>query len=133
RAGAGGVGPGDRPDVRGGPLIRDEHRRKVVGYVERGVAEGARLLVDGRSELERPGFFLGPTVLDGVTPEMAVGREEIFGPVLSVEHVGSLEEAIAQANRVALGNMAVIFTSSGRSARAFPGRGEGRRAGIQGP
>jgi len=127
------VGPGDQPDVQVGPLIRDEHRRKVVGYVERGVAEGARLLVDGRSELQRPGFFLGPTVLDGVTPEMAVGREEIFGPVLSVEHVGSLEEAIAQANRMALGNMAVIFTSSGRSAREFRERVEAGMCGINVP
>ena len=127
------VGPGDQPDVQVGPLIRDEHRRKVVGYVERGVAEGARLLVDGRSELHRPGFFLGPTVLDGVSPDMAVGREEIFGPVLSVEHVGSLEEAIAQANRMALGNMAVIFTSSGRSAREFRERVEAGMCGINVP
>src|SRR5262252_7091965 len=127
------VGPGDEPDVQVGPLIRDEHRRKVVGYVERGVAEGARLLVDGRSELERPGFFLGPTVLDGVSPDMAVGREEIFGPVLTVEHVGSLEEAIAQANRMALGNMAVIFTSSGRSAREFRERVEAGMCGINVP
>jgi malonate-semialdehyde dehydrogenase (acetylating) / methylmalonate-semialdehyde dehydrogenase len=127
------VGPGDQPDVQVGPLIRDEHRRKVVGYVERGVAEGARLLVDGRSQLERPGFFLGPTVLDGVSADMAVGREEIFGPVLSVEHVGSLEEAIAQANRMALGNMAVIFTSSGRSAREFRERVEAGMCGINVP
>ena len=127
------VGPGDQPGVQVGPLIRDEHRRRVVGYVERGIAEGASLLVDGRSELDRPGFFLGPTVLDRVSPEMAVGREEIFGPVLSVEHVGSLEEAIGQANRMALGNMAVIFTSSGRSAREFRERVEAGMCGINVP
>jgi malonate-semialdehyde dehydrogenase (acetylating) / methylmalonate-semialdehyde dehydrogenase len=127
------VGPGDEPGVQVGPLIRDDHRRKVVDYVERGVAEGASLLVDGRSQLDRPGFFLGPTVLDGVSAEMAVGREEIFGPVLSVEHVSSLEEAIAQANRMTLGNMAVIFTSSGRSAREFRERVEAGMCGINVP
>jgi malonate-semialdehyde dehydrogenase (acetylating)/methylmalonate-semialdehyde dehydrogenase len=127
------VGPGDEPGVQVGPLIRDDHRRKVVDYVERGIAEGASLLVDGRYQLDRPGFFLGPTVLDGVSAEMAVGREEIFGPVLSVEHVSSLEEAIAQANRMTLGNMAVIFTSSGRSAREFRERVEAGMCGINVP
>ena len=127
------VGPGDQPGVEVGPLIREEHRRRVVGYVERGVAEGARLLVDGRRELERPGFFLGPTVLDRVSPAMAVGRDEIFGPVLSVSHVASLDEAIAQANATGLGNMAVIFTSSGRSAREFRERVEAGMCGVNVP
>src|SRR5438309_7772496 len=80
------VGPGDQPGVQVGPLIRDEHRNKVVGAIERGVQEGAQLLVDGRSQVERPGFFLGPTVLDHVLPEMTVGHDEIFGPVLSLSH-----------------------------------------------
>ena len=124
------VGPGDQPGVQVGPLIRDEHRRRVVDHVERGVADGARLLVDGRRELERPGFFLGPTVLDGVSPDMAAGRDEIFGPVLSVSHVATLDEAIAQANAMALGNMAVIFTSSGRSAREFRERVEAGMCGV---
>jgi malonate-semialdehyde dehydrogenase (acetylating) / methylmalonate-semialdehyde dehydrogenase len=127
------VGPGDQPGVQVGPLIRDEHRRKVVGYVERGESEGAAVLVDGRRELERPGFFLGPTVLDRVLPEMAVGRDEIFGPVLSVSHVDSLEDAIAQANRMALGNMAVIFTQSGRAAREFRERVDVGMCGINVP
>jgi malonate-semialdehyde dehydrogenase (acetylating)/methylmalonate-semialdehyde dehydrogenase len=124
------VGPGDQPGVQVGPLIRDDHRKKVAGYVERGVSEGARLLVDGRGEMERPGFFFGPTVLDGVSDRMAVGREEIFGPVLSVAHAASLEEAIEQANRMALGNMAVIFTSSGRAAREFRERVEAGMVGV---
>jgi malonate-semialdehyde dehydrogenase (acetylating)/methylmalonate-semialdehyde dehydrogenase len=127
------VGPGDQPGVQVGPLIRDEHRRKVLGYVERGETEGASLLVDGRRELDRPGFFLGPTVLDRVSPEMAVGRDEIFGPVLSVSHVGTLEEAIGQANRMALGNMAVIFTQSGRAAREFRERVDVGMCGINVP
>src|SRR2546427_7627694 len=124
------VGPGDQPGVQVGPLIRDEHRTKVVDAIERGVEEGARLLVDGRAETERPGFFLGPTVLDQVLPDMAVGHDEIFGPVLSLSHVETLEEAIAQANRMALGNMAVIFTRSGRAAREFRERVEAGVGGI---
>jgi malonate-semialdehyde dehydrogenase (acetylating)/methylmalonate-semialdehyde dehydrogenase len=127
------VGPGDQPGVQVGPLIRDEHRRRVLDHVERGVAEGARLLVDGRPEMARPGFFLGPTVLDGVSPGMAVGRDEVFGPVLSVSHVADLEEAIALANASALGNMAVVFTRSGRSAREFRERVEAGMCGVNVP
>ncbi len=123
------VGPGDQPGVQVGPLIRDEHRTKVVGYVERGLQEGARLLTDGRRYLARPGFFLGPTILDQVSDRMVVGREEIFGPVLSISRAESLEGAIAQANRMAFGNMAVIFTQSGRAAREFR---EGVEAGMVG-
>src|SRR5438094_565678 len=70
------VGPGDEQGVQVGPLIRAEHRDRVAGYVDRGVAEGARLLVDGRAEMSRPGFFLGPTVLDHVTGDMSAGRVE---------------------------------------------------------
>src|SRR2546426_11576808 len=83
------VGPGDQAGVQVGPLIRADHRDRVAGYVDRGVAEGASLLVDGRGQMSRPGFFLGPTILDHVTPDMAVGREEIFGPVLSVARAHS--------------------------------------------
>ncbi len=116
------VGPGTQAGVQLGPLIRDEHRRRVVGYVERGIAEGARLVADGRSYLDRPGFFLGPTILDNVSEAMVVGREEIFGPVLSMSRAATLDEAIAQVNRLAFGNMAVVFTGSGRAARAFRDR-----------
>jgi len=127
------VGPGDEPGVQVGPLIREEHRDRVAGYVDRGLADGARLLVDGRKEMKRPGFFLGPTILDHVTEEMAVGREEIFGPVLSVARAATLDDAIAQANRMALGNMATIFTQSGRSAHEFRERVEAGMTGINVP
>src|SRR5207237_461261 len=113
------VGPGDQPGVQVGPLIRAEHRDRVASYVEKGTAEGAQLVVDGRGEMSRQGFFLGPTILDRVTPQMAVGREEIFGPVLSVARAATLEDAIAQANASSLGNMATIFTQSGRAGREF--------------
>ena len=127
------VGPGDEQGVQVGPLIRAEHRDRVAGYVERGVAEGARLLVDGRAEMSRPGFFLGPTVLDHVTGDMSVGREEIFGPVLSVSRAATLDEAIEQANSMALGNMATIFTQSGRAAREFRERVDAGMTGINVP
>ena len=124
------VGPGDRPGVEIGPLIRDEHRQKVVEFIERGVHEGARVVADGRGYLGEPGFFLGPTVLDGVSKDMAVGRQEIFGPVLSVSRVASLDEAIAQANSMSLGNMAAIFTASGAAAREFRERVEAGMIGV---
>src|SRR5579872_2931526 len=127
------VGPGDEPGVQVGPLIRADHRDRVAGYVERGVADGARLLVDGRKEMKRAGFFLGPTILDHVTEEMAVGRDEIFGPVLSVARAATLDEAIAQANRMALGNMATIFTQSGHAAHEFREKVEAGMTGINVP
>jgi malonate-semialdehyde dehydrogenase (acetylating) / methylmalonate-semialdehyde dehydrogenase len=127
------VGPGDQQGVQVGPLIRAEHRDKVAAYVERGVAEGADVVVDGRGEMSRRGFFLGPTILDHVTPAMALGREEIFGPVLSVSRAGTLEEAISQANASSLGNMATIFTRSGRAGREFRERVEAGMTGINVP
>src|SRR6202162_2075960 len=127
------VGPGDQPGVQVGPLIRADHRDRVAVYVDRGVAEGAKLVVDGRREMSRPGFFLGPTILDQVPPDVAVGHEEIFGPVLSFARAATLDEAIAQANRMALGNMATIFTTSGRAAREFRERVEAGMIGINVP
>jgi len=124
------VGPGDQAGVQVGPLIRADHRDRVAGWVEKGVAE---LLVDGRGQMSRPGFFLGPTILDNVTSAMAVGREEIFGPVLSIARAATLDEAIAQANRMSLGNMATIFTQSGKSAREFRERVEAGMTGINVP
>jgi malonate-semialdehyde dehydrogenase (acetylating)/methylmalonate-semialdehyde dehydrogenase len=127
------VGPGDQPGVDVGPLIRAEHRDRVAGYVEQGLAEGASLLVDGRTYMQRQGFFLGPTILNEVHPTMTVGREELFGPVLSVSQAQTLEEAIAQANSMALGNMAVIFTRDGRAARTFRDGVEAGMVGVNVP
>jgi malonate-semialdehyde dehydrogenase (acetylating) / methylmalonate-semialdehyde dehydrogenase len=127
------VGPGDQAGVQVGPLIRAEHRDRVAAYVDRGVAEGAELVVDGRGVMSRPGFFLGPTILDRVTAEMALGHEEVFGPVLSFARAATLDEAIAQANMMALGNMATIFTQSGRAAREFRERVEAGMIGINVP
>jgi malonate-semialdehyde dehydrogenase (acetylating) / methylmalonate-semialdehyde dehydrogenase len=116
------VGPGTQAGVEMGPLVTAAHRERVRGLVTAGVAEGARPVVDGR-ELRVPGgergFFLGPTLLDHVTPEMTVYREEIFGPVLVVLRVGTLDEALALVNRNPYGNGTAVFTGSGSSARRF--------------
>jgi len=133
RAGRLRVGPGDQPDVDVGPLIREGHRERVVAYVDRGEAEGADVLLDGRARISGPGYFLGPTILDNVSDRMAVGREEIFGPVLSLSRAATLDQAIEQANRSALGNMAVIFTASGRAGREFRERVQAGMVGINVP
>jgi malonate-semialdehyde dehydrogenase (acetylating) / methylmalonate-semialdehyde dehydrogenase len=114
-------GPGDQPGVDFGPLVADDHRQRVVGHIERAAAQGVRVVMDGRAGdyLKRPGFFLGPTILDAVTPAMAAGRDEIFGPVLSVAHVSGVDQAVELVNRLPLGNMAAVFTASGRAARQF--------------
>lgn len=127
------VGPGMDSGVNVGPLIRAEHRDRVASYIGRGVAEGAQVIVDGRAQMDRPGFFLGPTILDRVSTGMAVARDEIFGPVLAISRTASLDDAINQANKSSLGNMAVIFTSSGRSAREFRDRVEAGMCGVNVP
>ena len=116
------VGDGMEPGVAMGPVISAPHRERVLGYIEKGVREGAQLLVDGRHSpvpgRER-GFFLGPTIFDDVNPAMTIGREEIFGPVASISPVKSLEEAIAVMHAHPNANATSIFTSSGKAAREF--------------
>jgi malonate-semialdehyde dehydrogenase (acetylating) / methylmalonate-semialdehyde dehydrogenase len=120
------VGPTDRdPQPQMGPLITGQHRDHVTRLIELGVKEGAKVASDGRGiqVAEAPnGFFLGPTVLDEVQPDMAVAREEIFGPVLNVMRFADLDSAIDQANRLPYGNGAAIFTRSGKAAREFKHR-----------
>ncbi len=113
-----------------GPVIREDARRRVLGYIDQGLAEGAKLLVDGRRRAPQGGFFVGPTILDGVRPESSLAREEIFGPVLSVVHAGTVEEAVALANRSRYGNAASIFTRSGRDAWYFRRHVEAGMVGV---
>ena len=116
------VGDGAMPGVTMGPVISAAHRDKVIGYIEKGLSEGAQLLVDGRKTRveDRPnGYFVGPTVFDNVSAKMAIGREEIFGPVASICPVTTLDEAIALMRAHPNANATSIFTSSGRSAREF--------------
>src|SRR5215218_3600760 len=111
------VGPGYREDSELTPLIRDSHRRKVREYVDLGEEEGAEVVLDGREPPLEEGFFFGPTILDKVTGEMRVGREEIFGPVLSVVRASSLDEAIEFTNASPFGNACSIFTENGAAVR----------------
>jgi len=116
------VGDGTQPGVGMGPVISAAHRERVIGYIARGVSEGARLLVDGRETkvADRPnGYFVGPTVFDEVSPRMAIGHEEIFGPVASICPVTPLADAIAVMQSHPNANATSIFTSSGKAAREF--------------
>jgi len=113
------VGPGNQDGVDMGPLVSRVHRDKVASFVDQGVKEGAQLVLDGRAETKREGFFLGATLFDKVTPQMEIYKHEIFGPVLSVLRVGTLEEAIAMVNANPFANGAAIFTESGGAARRF--------------
>ena len=104
------------------PLISAEQRDRVAGWIDRGVKEGARLILDGRGirVAARPnGNFMGATIFDGVQPEMAIAREEIFGPVVAVLRAADLNEAIEICNRSRYGNSASIFTTDGAAARVF--------------
>jgi len=116
------VGDGAQPGVTMGPVISAAHKERVVGDINKGVAEGAKLLVDGRETrvADRPhGYFVGPTVFDEVSTRMAIGHEEIFGPVASICPVKTLDEAIALMKSHPNANATSIFTSSGKAAREF--------------
>ena len=114
------VGAGDEPDAEMGPLITGEHCARVAGYVERAQEAGAVAVVDGsQADVPKNGFFYGPTLLDGVTPEMECYRDEIFGPVLVVVRVETFREAIDLINSNPFGNGTAIFTRDGGAARQF--------------
>jgi malonate-semialdehyde dehydrogenase (acetylating)/methylmalonate-semialdehyde dehydrogenase len=116
------VGYGLEPGVQMGPVISHDSKMRIEGLIARGASHGARLLVDGRGitvpSYER-GYFIAPTILEGLPPESDVATTEIFGPVLSLVDAAHLEEAIELMNRNPYGNMASIFTSSGAAARKF--------------
>jgi malonate-semialdehyde dehydrogenase (acetylating)/methylmalonate-semialdehyde dehydrogenase len=113
------IGPGAAPGMDMGPLVTAEHRDKVAGFIEKGISEGAKLVVDGRNPPHKEGFFLGTTLFDRVTPQMEVYKNEIFGPVLVVLRADTLEEAIALVNSNPYANGTAIFTESGGAARRF--------------
>ncbi len=113
---------GVESDADMGPLVTGQHKAKVEGYITKGVEEGAKLLVDGRG-FKVPGaengFFVGATLFDGVTPEMTIYKEEIFGPVLGIVRVPDFASAVALINAHEFGNGVSCFTSDGGIARAF--------------
>ncbi len=122
RARAVKVGSGRDPESEMGPVITPESRSRIVELIGTGEKQGARITVDGR-DLVVPGaeggFFVGPTVIDEVTTAMDVYTQEIFGPVLSVLRVDTVDDAIALVNANPYGNGTAIFTSSGEAARRF--------------
>jgi malonate-semialdehyde dehydrogenase (acetylating) / methylmalonate-semialdehyde dehydrogenase len=130
------VSAGTDRDAEMGPLVTGEHRDKVSGYVDIGVAEGAKLIVDGRG-LKVPGheqgFYLGGCLFDQVSPQMRIYREEIFGPVLCVMRVPDLDSAIALVNSHEYGNGTAIFTRDGDSARRYTQRIEAGMVGVNVP
>jgi malonate-semialdehyde dehydrogenase (acetylating)/methylmalonate-semialdehyde dehydrogenase len=116
------VGPGTEADVDMGPLVTKPHFDKVKAYVDQGVAEGASLIVDGRGvnvSGHAQGYFLGPCLFDNVKPGMVIYQEEIFGPVLGVVRVKTLQEAMDLIDAHEYGNGTCIFTRDGEAARYF--------------
>lgn len=129
------IGYGLDESVQMGPVRDKAKKEKIMGYIESGIQEGARLRLDGRKGFKIQGnypdtCFLGSTIFEDVTPDMKIGKEEIFGPVMSVMRAKSLDEAIEICNANPYGNGNAIFTSSGKSAREFQYRATSGNVGI---
>ena len=130
------VGPGLDPESEMGPLITRAHRDKVASYLDSGSAQGARIVADGRDHplyKDSPGFFLAPSLLDDVTPEMDAYKDEIFGPVRSVTRVETYDRAVDLVNRNPYGNGVALFTRDGGAARQFTFEVEAGMVGINVP
>jgi malonate-semialdehyde dehydrogenase (acetylating)/methylmalonate-semialdehyde dehydrogenase len=116
-----------------GPLISGEAKERIVGYVDEAVSAGARLLLDGRQASvpgREGGFWLGPTILDQVAPEMRIAQEEVFGPVLAIIRTADLDQALAVENASPYGNAAAVFTASGNLARYVCDRASAGMVGV---
>jgi malonate-semialdehyde dehydrogenase (acetylating) / methylmalonate-semialdehyde dehydrogenase len=116
-----------------GPLVTGAHRDRVASYVDAGAQAGAKVVVDGRDQADRPGFWLGPTLFDHVTPEMTIYTDEIFGPVLCVARADTYDDALALVNGTAYGNGTAIFTNDGGAARRFQHEVEVGMVGVNVP
>jgi malonate-semialdehyde dehydrogenase (acetylating)/methylmalonate-semialdehyde dehydrogenase len=127
------VGDGADPGSEMGPLITAEHRDRVASYVEAAPRHGATVVVDGRDQAPQDGFFLNPSLLDGVTPGTPAYDDEIFGPVLGVARVSTYEEALKLVNENPYGNGTAIFTRDGGAARRFQHEVEAGMVGINVP
>jgi malonate-semialdehyde dehydrogenase (acetylating)/methylmalonate-semialdehyde dehydrogenase len=127
------IGPGDQDGVDMGPLVTAQHRDKVAGFIQSGISEKASLVVDGSKPPVKEGFFLGATLFDHVRPDMEIYKSEIFGPVLVVVRVDTLEEAIELINRNPYANGTAIFTESGGAARRFENEVQVGMVGINVP
>jgi malonate-semialdehyde dehydrogenase (acetylating) / methylmalonate-semialdehyde dehydrogenase len=124
------VGPADRASTAVGPVIRADHRTRVLKWIQEGEAGGAEIAARGTAPTSADGFYVAPVLFDRVRPEMAIAQEEIFGPVLAVVRVPSLDAALEVANRSRFGNAATIFTKDGKAAREFVHRIEAGMIGV---
>ncbi len=129
------VGPGSDDGAQMGPLVTREHRDKVASYLDKGREQGATVIVDGREHdsYQSAGFFLGPSLIDDVTPDMDSYCNEIFGPVLEVVRVPTYDEAVRLVNENPYGNGTAIFTRDGGAARQFQFEAEAGMVGINVP
>ena len=127
------IGPAYDKTSELGPVVTESHRQTILGWIEKGIQEGAKLVLDGRKATVKgyeKGFYLGPTILDHVTANMTVGDQEIFGPVVCVKRVRNFEEGLQIMNRNRFANGSVIFTQSGYYSREFARRTHGGMVGI---
>ncbi len=127
------IGPAYEKDTNLGPVVTAAHKKSVIDWINKGIEEGAELVLDGRDTVVpgyEGGFYVGPTILDHVTPEMTVGQREIFGPVLCIKRVKNFEEGLALMNANPFANGSVIFTQSGYYAREFTKRTDGGMVGV---
>ena len=126
------IGNGMDEEVLLTPVIRKEHRDKVLGYIEKGIAEGAELIRDGRKEMDDhpKGNFLGPTIFDHVTPDMTIAKEEIFAPVLSLLRAENLDQGLEYIRKSRYGNGATIYTNNAKAVRKFREEADAGMLGI---
>ena len=130
------VGVSTDAEAHYGPVVTAQHRARIADWIDKGVREGAELVVDGRDfslQGHENGYFMGPSLFDNVTPEMESYREEIFGPVLQIVRAASFEEALALPSKHQYGNGVAIFTQNGRAARDFASRVNVGMVGINVP
>ncbi|MAZ17243.1 CoA-acylating methylmalonate-semialdehyde dehydrogenase [Oricola sp.] len=130
------IGPATDPEAEMGPLVTKQAQERVLGYIDKGVQEGAELVVDGRGfslQGYENGYFVGGTLFDRVTTDMTIYKEEIFGPVLSVVRTNSYEEAVSMIDKHEYGNGTAIFTRNGDAARDFADRIEVGMVGVNVP
>lgn len=113
------IGNGLDEGVFLGPVIREQNQQRTLGYIQKGIEEGANLVCDSRANTPEDGYFVGPTIFDGVTTDMNIWKDEIFAPVLSIVRVKNLKEAVVTANKSEFANGACIYTSNASSIRYF--------------
>ena len=127
------VGCAYDPETNLGPVVNEKHKQSICDWIQKGVDEGAELVLDGRNIVVpgyEKGFFVGPTILDHVTPEMTVGNREIFGPVTLIKRVKNFEEGLSVMNANPFANGSVIFTQNGYYARQFELLTDGGMVGV---